>query len=258
MLEQRPSRSVALLAIAIGVVIGIAIVVLPGVVRAEPWRRQPRGYQKPGSSNSQGAMAAEGKRPPANRRPERARDVGSRLSGALALSAAAPLAAAAHPTPAAASSAQHPATAALLRTTSAHVVFARCAEAGSTAVQQLSAAGIPFTIVQKACAPHGNRTLLQLEAAVRASNARRPARDASWLGAGHKGSGATLGMSQVLKVDHNQGDECSAYLHYIVHNYDALAPLTMFVQFGAENRTICQGANPCRGIARLSPRPLDR
>lgn len=144
------------------------------------------------------------------------------------------------------------------RSPSAHVVLARCAEPGSAAAQQLAAAGLPFTIVQKACASRGgNRTLVQLETIVRASNERRSRRGAD--GLAEAGKDTAHGRSQMLKIAHNHGDECSAYLHYIVHAYDTLAPLTMFLQFGAENRTFSPGVNPHTPLALSldhSSRPL--
>lgn len=131
---------------------------------------------------------------------------------------------------------------------SARVVLARCTEAGATSAQQLSAAGIPFTVVQKACGTSGNRTLLQLSALVSSSKGSgdgggsggEGARTAQARGmAGEAQAGATRARLQheLLQMTHNRGDECSAYLHYIVHAYDhGLAPLTLFVQYGAENQ----------------------
>jgi len=97
-----------------------------------------------------------------------------------------------------------------------HVVFARCAES-SRAPSALSAAGVPWTVVQKG--------------GVRCNSSRAAARAAR----------SGLGDAQrhhVKWLAHNRGDECAAYLEWIVDRYDDLPELTAFVQFGAERQLI--------------------
>ena len=97
-----------------------------------------------------------------------------------------------------------------------HVVLARCSES-SSAPSRLSAAGVPWTVVQKG--------------GVRCNSSRAVARAAR----------SGLGDAQrhhVRWLAHNRGDECAAYLQWIVDHYDALPELVAFVQFGAERQLL--------------------
>ena len=95
------------------------------------------------------------------------------------------------------------------------VVFARCAEVvplGS--LEQLSRHGIDWVVYQKAPC--------NTSSATRSSN--------------HLAQLSRLG--RVVSMAHNRGDECSAYLQYIVDSYDALHDVTAFLQFGSERQQI--------------------
>ena len=94
------------------------------------------------------------------------------------------------------------------------VVLSRCSENGVATPHSLRAAKIPFTVVQKECSAfRGNKTMAALKTMVQASSD---------------------GSADVLFMDHNRGDECSAYLHYIVHAYEALPDFLVFLQYASE------------------------
>ena len=96
-----------------------------------------------------------------------------------------------------------------------HVVLARCAES-SKAPSELSAAGVPWTVVQKG--------------GVRCNSSRAAARAAR--------SGLDAQHDHVRYLAHNRGDECAAYLQWVVDHYDELPELVAFVQFGAERQLL--------------------
>ena len=97
---------------------------------------------------------------------------------------------------------------------SLRVVLSRCSENGVATPYSLRAANIPVTVVQKDCSAfRGNKTLVALDTMARASS---------------------NGQVEVLFMDHNRGDECSAYLHYIVHAYESLPDIVIFLQYASE------------------------
>lgn len=98
----------------------------------------------------------------------------------------------------------------------AMVVFARCAETGLQAPRELSALGIPFRVQQKA-AP-----------------CNTSARGASTL--------AQLPSHRVRVMDHNAGDECSAYLQYLHEEYHRLPKSMIFLQYGGEKQLVTHTA----------------
>ena len=92
------------------------------------------------------------------------------------------------------------------------VVFSRCAEAGLVAPRALAAQSVPFRVYQKggACnaSSRGAKTLTQLP------------------------------QQAVRYLAHNAGDECSAYLHYIHDEYDALPSVSVFLQYNSEHQLV--------------------
>ena len=90
------------------------------------------------------------------------------------------------------------------------VVLARCAESGLGAPNALTKQSVPFRVYQKAgscnSSSRGLHTLAQL-----------PARS-------------------VRMLDHNAGDECSAYLQYLHDEYERLPAVVVFLQYSGENQ----------------------
>ena len=91
------------------------------------------------------------------------------------------------------------------------VILSRCAESGQIAPRELTQHGMPFIVYQKAPC----------------SNSTRGATSRALLQY-YRGS--------VRMMQHNSGDECSAYLQYIHDEYEALPPAVAFLQYGSEQQ----------------------
>ena len=105
------------------------------------------------------------------------------------------------------------------------VVMARCNEVSPSA-ESLAKSGVAFFVYQKG--PCENTSS--------ASSRRHLARIRALPVAGSP-DGA------VRTMPHNRGDECSAYLQYIVESYDGLPPVVAFLQYGAEHQLVPWGSH---------------
>lgn len=92
------------------------------------------------------------------------------------------------------------------------VVFARCGEPGVQALRDLGMQNIRYVIYQKEPCRNASARAAHLISQVPSQNVRL--------------------------MDHNAGDECSAYLQYIHDEYERLPAAVMFLQFGSEHQLV--------------------
>ena len=97
---------------------------------------------------------------------------------------------------------------------SATVVLSRCAEPGLGAPRGLSK--IPFLVYQKGGSCNTSRGVHTL---------------------------SQIPQSRIRMMDGNSGDECAAYLQYLVDEYDRLPDATVFLQYASEMQVCPQKIN---------------